>query len=76
MDLAGFCRELEDIMDLPSGTLKGSTRLSGIDSWDSLAVVGFIGMADEKYDAKVPPKRINECQTVDELAALISEFSN
>jgi hypothetical protein len=41
-----------------------------------MAVLGFIAMADEHYGAIIPPKRIPDCQTVDDLAGLIRDLGN
>ena len=73
MNTAEFCRNLEEVLDLPSGTLKCGDVLAQLEAWDSLAVISFLAMADEKYSAVIPPKRIPECKTVDDLVALIRE---
>ena len=69
-----FYRNLEQVLDVDPGTLKGGEALAGLDAWDSMAVLGFIAMADEQYGAMIPPKLIPACRTVDDLADLIREL--
>jgi len=71
-DLGTFYRNLEEILDLEPGTLKGGEALADLESWDSVAAMGFIGMAYEKYGVTIPAIRLPECKTVDNLSTLIS----
>jgi acyl carrier protein len=74
MNPAEFYRNLEESLDLEPGTLKGGEVLTKLGAWDSMSVVGFIAMADEKYRATIPPNRIPESPTVEDLAGLVQEF--
>jgi acyl carrier protein len=74
LNISGFYRNLEQVLDVAPGTLKGGEALAGLDTWDSMAVLGFLAMADEQYGAMIPPKRVPECRTVDDLTDLIREF--
>jgi acyl carrier protein len=60
---------------LPRATLNGAEVLTRLEGWDSMAVLGFLAMADQQYAALIPPQRIPQCRTVDDLANLILEFS-
>jgi acyl carrier protein len=71
-----FYRRLEEVLDLEPGTLKGGEVLSDLSSWDSIAEMAFVGMADENYGVTVPATRVHECKTVDNLAELIPEISD
>jgi acyl carrier protein len=73
--MAGFRRILEEVMDLEGGTLRGDEELANLELWDSVARIGFIATADEVYGATIPPKRIAECRTVEDLAGLVREFA-
>jgi acyl carrier protein len=72
IDSPAFCRNLEDLLELPTGLLTSDQSLSGV--WDSVALMGFLAMADQKYGATIPPKRISNEPTVEELAGLVQEF--
>jgi acyl carrier protein len=74
LDRATFHRRLDEILDLPPGTVKGGEALSDFDGWDSMAMLGVIALADEHYGVTIPAKRIPACRTVDDLAGLITEF--
>lgn len=72
MDLNEFCQKIESVLEMDPGTIRPETRLDSLDAWDSVAVISFIAMADQDYQATVPPKSISECQTISDLAGLIS----
>jgi acyl carrier protein len=69
-----FYRNLEEVLYLQPGTLKGGEALADLDVWDSVDVMAFIAMADEKYGVIIPEKRIPKTATVEDLAGLIEEF--
>jgi acyl carrier protein len=74
LDTAEFYKKLDEILDIPTGTVKGGESLNEFDGWDSMAMLGFIALADEIYGITIPAKRIPSCRTVDDLAGLIVEF--
>ena len=71
-NLGAFYSNLEEILELEPGTLKGGETLSDLEGWDSVAAMAFIGMAYEKYGVNIPAKSIPQCKNVDELSALIA----
>jgi acyl carrier protein len=73
MNSVNFYRKLEELLDIAPGTLTGPEPLSSLDAWDSLAVLGFISLADREYGLVIPPTSIPKCRTVDDLAGLLSE---
>jgi len=75
MDPAQFRRNLEEALYLQAGTLKGGEVLADLAVWDSVDIIGFIAMADEKYGVIIPESRIPKSPTVEELAGLIEVFS-
>ncbi len=68
-----FFTEIETIIEAGAGTVTGDKELASLEGWDSLAVMGFIAMLDEKLNLKVPPQRIAACKTADDLAALAAD---
>ncbi len=70
MERTKLLHDLDELMDLTPGTLAGGERLAELEGWTSLAVVGFLALADEQGVA-VSPRSIATCQTVDELLALV-----
>ena len=74
MNKAEFYQNLDELLELGPGTIKGSELLADLEAWDSMAVLSFIAMADEKYGVNIRANRIAECKSVDDLAAAICEF--
>ncbi len=67
-----FLLLLDDLLELDPGTLQGSEELDSLDGWDSLAVVSFLAMVDQHLGAAVPPKAIQESETIEDLVSLVS----
>jgi acyl carrier protein len=65
-----FLKELSEILELPDGGLKGDERLADLDGWTSIAMVGFIALADEKLGKTLSPRQFANCRTVNDLAQL------
>ena len=70
MERDELLRKLEELMDLEPGALTGQESLAELEGWSSLAVIGFIAMADEDGVA-VSPSSIAKCKTVGDLVGLI-----
>lgn len=68
-----FLNQIEDLVEVPAGTLTGAERLEGLGGWGSLAVVGFIAMVDEQLGVAVSAKKITEAKTVSDLVALVGD---
>jgi acyl carrier protein len=68
-----FIKALEAMLELEPSTLEPATPLSQIPGWDSMAVVGFLALADEIYSKAVAPSAIQKCATVADLAALVGK---
>lgn len=65
-----FYRELEEVVEADANTIQGHETLDGIEGWDSLAVISFIAMADEKLEESVSAAKLRECKTVEDLVGL------
>jgi len=64
-------REIDDMLELPSGTLRGPEVLAELENWDSMAVVTFIALADSAGSVTLSAKQIGHCETVSDLIALV-----
>ena len=67
-----FLRAVEEIVEADAGTLQGNEELSGINGWDSMAVLGFIAFADSECGLTVAPKSIVAAKTLDDLYRLLT----
>jgi len=63
--------DLEEMLELDADTIKGNENLDEI-AWDSMTVVMFIAMADQKYSVAVSPSKLADAKTVSDLYSLIS----
>jgi hypothetical protein len=61
-----FLLELDTILDLTAGTLKGQEKLEELELWDSTALIGFIGLADTNNGVRISPRQIVNCLTVND----------
>jgi acyl carrier protein len=73
MDRQAFYRQLDEILELDSGTITGTTMLKGQEGWNSMAVISLIAMVDDHYALALPPKSIAECATAEDLAKLMEQ---
>ena len=72
MNPSEFYLKLDEMLDLPPGTLKGNEALEEVEGWDSVAVITFIAMADSEFGAMLPPKEIAACRSVSDLLDLVA----
>ena len=69
-----FYCDLEAMLELDPETIKGDETLEDL-FWDSMTVVMFIAMADQKYSVPVSPAKLADATTVADLLALINTVS-
>jgi acyl carrier protein len=62
-----FLIAVDEILELPRGTLRGQEKLEGYYNWDSTAVVSFMALADSNNGARIAPRDLGSCETVDDL---------
>lgn len=65
-----FLTQLDELLELPAGTLKGDEKLEDLERWDSLAMVSFIALADEHCNMRLSPRQFVTCNTVNDLVQL------
>jgi len=68
-----FLLALDEMLELPAGTLKGPEKIEDIESWDSLAVISLIALVDENCGIQLAPRQIGAAETVDQLYALTAK---
>lgn len=73
MTRSQFVSELEHQMGLSEGSLKEDQVLSQLESWDSMAAVLFIALADEQVGVTISGNQIAQAKTVGELLALLGD---
>lgn len=70
MTKAEFCAELESMLEMESGTIKGDEPLNDLPGWDSMAIISFIALADSKLGVLVSPAALASSRTVGDLINL------
>jgi acyl carrier protein len=64
-----FLIEMAEILEEDS--VRESDELNGFESWDSLAALSVIAMADEKFGVNATAQDLKGAETVGDLYALI-----
>ena len=68
-----FLAHLEDVLEADAGTVNSDNALMDLEGWDSLAVMVFIAMVDEKFGTNLSPQKIAEAKTVQDLITLLGD---
>ena len=66
-----FLREIEEILDMNSGTLKGHEKLEDLENWDSTALVSLIAVAESRSNTEITLDQVVSCSTVADLLRLV-----
>jgi acyl carrier protein len=62
-----FLRSIDEILELPPGTLKGTEALDELPLWDSTAMISFMTLADSNNGTRLAPRELGACITVGDL---------
>ncbi|MCL5260430.1 MAG: acyl carrier protein [Gammaproteobacteria bacterium] len=74
MDKKSFLMSFNELLELEADeVVTGESVLSSIQNWDSLAVLGFIAMADQNFGIVVQPECITKAVVVDDLFNLLDK---
>ena len=65
-----FLLELDEVLNLPTGTLKGHEQLGELKNWDSTSLITFVALAETNSGVNISPAQIVKCSTVDDLLQL------
>lgn len=68
-----FYAALDEILEAPSGTVRGSETLAELEGWDSLAVISFMAMVDERLGIGLALKNLEKCANVEDLVCLLGD---
>ena len=66
-----FYSRFTELLELDHVNLAGDERIADFETWDSMKVLEFIGMADEQFGIIVSASALAKCQTVNDLIALL-----
>ena len=65
-----FCIEMDEILGLPGGTIRGDEKLEELPNWDSTALVSFLVLAESNGGRSVSLADVASCVTVTDLLRL------
>ena len=65
-----FLLQMDEILGLPAGTLRGHEKLEELENWDSTSLITFIALADSTTGVSISPAQIVNCFTVTDLLRL------
>lgn len=67
-----FYLELESMFELDPGTVQGGEALAVLGDWDSVAVLTFLAMADEKLEVILSGNAVSACRSVEDLVKIVA----
>ena len=65
-----FLKSVDEIFELPPGTLMGGEELDEYPLWDSTAMISFMALADTNNGVHLSPRELGACKTIDDLLRL------
>lgn len=65
-----FLLEMDEILGLRAGTLRGDEKLDELQNWDSTALIELIVLAESANDVHISPEQVVGCTTVADLLRL------
>jgi acyl carrier protein len=70
MTKSQFLNEIDAIIEADPGTTAMDDQLASLTRWDSMAIISFISMTDDKLDCTLNIDQLVSCKTVGDLARL------
>lgn len=64
---------IAEVMDLDAGEITPETKLADLDSWDSVALLSFIAMMDEKFNKAIKGAEIRSFVTIQDAMDVMKE---
>ena len=65
-----FIGEMENLLEVDTGSLDKSMFLVELSAWNSMAAIGFIAWADRSRGLAVDPQALADCKSLADLARL------
>lgn len=70
-----FLTLLDDILELPAGTLRGTEELASLENWDSLAIVSVIAQVHVETGHTLEAKAVKAATHVHQLLAMVEPLA-
>ena len=62
---------LEDILEVDSGSVSLEAPMDGLENWDSINILSFMALSDEKYNVSITADDLEKVKTVKDLLLLL-----
>lgn len=59
-----FLQEFSEILEIDVTDISMNTKLAELSIWDSVNVLGYMMLVDEKMGRQVDPEKVKDAQTV------------
>jgi len=63
---------MDELLEQAPGTISAEDRLADLEDWDSLTLMSFMAKVNTSYGLILPPQRIAQCKTVNDLEELLN----
>ena len=70
MNRQEFLKQLDEILGLKAGTLRGDEKLEDLKNWDSTALISLTVVAEANNNLQIAPDQVVGCSTVADLLRL------
>ncbi|MCL4544980.1 MAG: acyl carrier protein [Chloroflexi bacterium] len=74
MDLEQFCRELAEVLHLPSTSITPDSAFEDIPRFDSAAQIELILLLDERYGVQLPEETLPRLRTIRDLGPIVAKL--
>lgn len=71
-----FLLQMDEILGLQPGTLRGNEKLEDLENWDSTALISLIALAETSNNVSIAPEEVVDCSTVADLLRLAQVEGN
>jgi acyl carrier protein len=71
-----FLLEMDELLGLRPGALRGDEKLEELDNWDSTTLIGLIALADSATNTEITPDEVVGCTTVADILRLAKVENN
>lgn len=61
---------MDNLLELPDRTLSGPEKLDELENWNSLAMLGYVALADSNNGVTLSPRQIRDCNSINDLGRL------
>jgi acyl carrier protein len=62
-----FLQDFSEILEIDVNDISMNTKLADLSIWDSVNVLGYMMLVDERMGRQVDPEKVKDAQTVSDL---------